>query len=236
MPQKKAALLFTKQPQISKAARNDPFLLVSWTDVDLLFSSMIADVAETLGGVPGVDIIIYTHDEEFPTDFLSTHARLDIRPQQGENFYESVQMGVENAFHEGYQRILAFLEPVPLISAQEVQRAFAQLTIEDDCIVYGPLNNADYYLVGMKHNHSVIFRDTIAREQSSNSSMMEQLCACEAMLIPLDELYVLDSGYALLRLREDVERRMSTTANFPRHTAEMFKLIQRKYKLKQTKR
>ena len=238
MQHNKAIVIFTKEPQLAPGNRSDPFSGVAWNDITLLFSSMLIDAVDTFTCVGGADIIVYSHGAEVIREGLvNFRGSSDIRKQQGQTFQENVYLGLESAFQEGYHRILAFLEVNPLFDAESAQRAFAQFNIEDDCLVYGPLDDGSCYMVGMKTNHSNVFQPFENGSPTDRFIWLKRLCACDGILFPMADMYAINNGHALLRLKKDLEQQLvrqtagqSPTA-YSHRTMEMFKILHKKYEI-----
>lgn len=232
----KAILVFTRPLQFFKESRNEPFSPVSWNDIEFLFSAIFTDFIENLISVAGTDVLVYSHDSESTKEVLSQlGGHIVLQHQQGHTFEESVYVGVENAFQENYHRILVLLETNPLVEAEMVYRAFTQLGIEDDCMLYGPLDDGNCYIVGMNANHSDIFQPSPDGSRSEHFSFLRQLCQRDVLLILLSKLYPMNSGQALLRLKKDLENKLGSTTKAARRTLEMFRILQKKYNLNQLK-
>lgn len=228
----KAILLFAREFSLLRSKKNDSFSTVAWDDIDVLHSSMAADMIETLSKIAHTQLIFYASRKNEAGEFASMfQLTVDERPQKGRTFEESVGLAINSAFQEGFDRVVSILEINPLLESEVVRGVFTHLGIEDECIVVGGLEKGGCYLIGMKSNYSEQFQ----RQKDDGpgwEELMNRLCSLNTMVVPAPPLYAITCSADLERLRGDVERRKDVAADFPRRTFETFRLLQRKYKAK----
>ena len=231
----KAVLVFSKPLSVARGNKQDPFSLVAWNDVDMLYSSMLADTVATLEKISGCDVFLYSPEKKKSPDVASMFSMgIEARPYAANRFDETVAAAIDSAFQEGHQRVIVLLEPQPLLQSDLVKTVFAQLGMEDDCMVVGCFEDGDCYLVGLKSNYASAFLPSTV-EKSPNTSLFQRLCNLDTMLAPLPTSYSVQSTLSLHRLRLDIEARTGSSGDFPHRTHESFKLLHRKYKIRYSK-
>ena len=77
--------------------------------------------------------------------------------QNGENLGIRMQNAFENAFNNGYEKVLIVGSDLFDLTPQHINTAFEKLNTND--LVMGPAEDGGYYLLGMKENHPAIFKN-----------------------------------------------------------------------------
>lgn len=230
-----AVILFSKAPVVHRVGKGDPFSGFPWTDFDSLFSAMFDDLIEQCSKLSSTDILVFRDQTEFSDDFLKHFVKsVSCFDVQGTTVAEQVHNAVEHAAGLGYGRVIVILENNPLIDASFLKRLFDQLQYEEDCVILGPSTEGNFYLVGMKNNQSPIFLFNDDWTAAAGG-ILKRACATDSLLFLSSQLYSLNSGINLHRLRNEIDDRAAHSSDFPHRTHATFSAFEKKYKIKKTK-
>lgn len=229
--QRNALLVFAKEPSIKRGNLNEPFVALTWEDLNQLFTALLADNIESAFQLGNTDILFYRNLSTIPDELL----RPFRKRVQSFHAYEArlavqIQHAIEHAFAQQYQRVIVVLENHPILQPAFLSRIYEQLDYEDDCVVVGPAEEGKCVFLGMKNDHSALFEsggyDPLARP----SALMQRLCGVNTMLFLARSSYVLDSDSNLSRLKRELDSGPKGVEGFPRRTYQVFKSLERKYR------
>ena len=233
MTRQNAIIVFSKPPYISRTDSSEPYASLPWDDLDALFSSFIVDILDHACSVPDADVLFYRNPSEPLDEYLyPLREKITFCDLQGETFAEQVYAAVEKTFADGYSRVIVLLDNHPTLSSKFFGRVFEQLKYEDDCVVVGPTVEGKCFLVGMKGNSSEVFHCTDEDPVTKPFVLLERLCRLEGVLFLTQQRYVLDSGFNLARLKDELVSPGVRAKEFPKRTYEIFKSFDKKYRLK----
>ncbi len=226
-----AILVFEKQPSIHRSHGAEPFAALPWDDLDALFTAFVADLLGNAAKVAKADVLFYRNPASAVDEYLyQLEDRITIRESNGPSFSSQVCHAAQDAFAGGYQRIVTVLDNQPTLSPRLFSRLFEQLKYEHECFVVGPTAEGKCYLIGMKADHSEIFSPTGADPLVSPHELLRRLCQIPGELFLSPLRYLLDTGYNLERLFQELEAMEARGTSFPLRTYEMFKKFDRKYR------
>ncbi|HYQ87299.1 MAG TPA: DUF2064 domain-containing protein [Bacteroidota bacterium] len=232
-----AILLFSKPPRITRSNQDEPYAALPWEDLDALFTALLGDVLEHACRLSDADILLYRHQADLSDDFLHPFGdRIKCSTLLNGSLTENVHHAVEAAFAGLYQRVVVLLENHPVLDTAFLAKIVQQLSYEDDCLVVGPALEGGCFLIGMKSNHSELFEKTDQDPLVKPNVLMKRLCGTDSILFLTQPTYLLDSGFSLARLKGDLDKTDGLSPGFPKRTYEMFKLIDKKYRLKKPAR
>lgn len=235
MRQTTAILLFLRPAQLARRRADEPYAALPWEDVDALFTAVLGDVIQNACQVPGADVILYRNPSELSDDFLAPFGqRVRCCDIGEESLSQEVCRAIDLTFAEHYHRVIAIIDNHPAYSPSLLRKMIDQLGCEDDCVVLNPTIEGRCSVVGMKLNHSWIFDAAEGDPLASPHLLMERLCKLNAVLIPAPPSYLLNTGTHLARLKSELEALPERTPDFPRRTFEIFKMLDKKYKLRRT--
>jgi hypothetical protein len=230
---KKALVLFTKVPELSRRTPEEPYSGLPWTDLDALYSAMFDDVLETALTLPSIDVFVLKNEQEFSNEFITRlNSRIQILEHGNTAIHEQVRFAFETLFSDKYEHIVLLLEPNPLMTKSDLRNVFDMLQYDDDCVVVGQNTDGKCFLLAMKSNHSDIFEipgdiDGVSIERC----FFEQICGYELMVFPLPMKYPLDTGTNLQRLKTELDE-LAGGNGFSHHTRTMFRAIDKKYRIR----
>ena len=228
-----ALLIFAHSPTINRGKIDGAFAMLPWEDLDALLTATIGDFVRNACGLVNVDILLYRNPQEISDDyFLPFQQRLQLFELTNAPLTEQIHAAVENTFQRGYQNVVTVLENNPLLSRTLLRRVFTQLGHEDDCIVVGPTFEGKCFLVGMKTNHSKIFESTEGDYLSKSMILIKNICSIETMLYLLNPINSIDTTDNLMLLMKNVDEHDKTHLEFPSKSYLVFKMLEKKYKLK----
>ncbi len=229
-----ALVIFSKPPELERREPTEPYAGLPWTDLDSLFFAMLDDLLETAVRLESVDIYILRFDHSFPDESISRFgARIQIIDLPRTTTNEAIQFSFETLFGKSYEYVLLLLEPHPLITLRDLQTALNMFQYDDDSAVIGQHQDGNFYLIGLKSNHSDLFisgEETRERPQF----LLARLCEREVMMFPMLPKYSLDSGASLHKLKYDLEE-IAGGNGFSKRTRTMFKILDKKYKVRRSR-
>ncbi|MBI5022318.1 MAG: hypothetical protein HZB59_12855 [Ignavibacteriales bacterium] len=232
MPQSNALIIFAVTNQIDRSNQADPLATLPWDDLDALYTAFLSDTLRVAIQLFDVDVLVYRNTKEISDDFfLSYKYRVKLFELDEEPMAEQVQQAVEDAFQVGYQRVTVLLENNPLITDKLLRLTFTQLGFEDDCIVYGPTDEDRCYLVGMKADHSSIFKIIESDPLKNRQTLLKAIMQNDVMVFPMVALNALDSGSGLLNLKKTLEEG-KLNGDTPSKTLSVYKMLEKKYRFR----
>ncbi len=232
-----ALLFFSRTPQISRGTVGEPFAALPWDELDALYAALLGDLVETAARLPDVNILLYRNQAEISDDYFnSVRNRIELRPALALPLAEQIQRAVSEAFAADYHRVIVIIENHPAVRAASLRHAIDQLGFEDDCAVVGPTEEGKCYLVGIKSDRSEIFDPAGGDPVDKPNLLMGRLCEADVHLFPIHPLYSLDSASNLARLRTDVEMMRDSNGSVLTRTREIFRVLDRKYRLRKSPR
>jgi len=228
-----ALLIFAQSPKIDRGKFDGTFATLPWEELDALFTATIGDFIKNACGMVNIDILLYRNSQELSDDFfLPFHQRIQLYELTTAPLADQIQIAIDNAFHQGYQNVVIVLDNNPLVSRASLRRVYTQLGYEDDCIVVGPTFEGKCYIVGMKMNHGKIFETTDGDPLSKSMVLMKHICSLDTMLFLLNPMNSIDTTDNLMLLMRDVEAFDKTNVEFPSKSHAVFKMLEKKYRLK----
>jgi uncharacterized protein len=123
-----------------------------------LYRCFLADVLETVGGLPAVDpVVAYTPPEAEAEFRRLTRDRFLLIPQAGLDLGARLENTFRTLFLRGYDRVAAVSTDSPDLPATHLQEAFDRL--REAPVVLGPCPDGGYYLIGLTRLVPDLFRD-----------------------------------------------------------------------------
>jgi hypothetical protein len=233
MTQRDALILFFRIPQIERGGPDNPFASVAWDDFNALYSAMFGDLFRISCQLPDVDILVYRNTEEISDDFfLPFRKKIRLFPLNESSISDQMQQALMDAFQNKYQKVVLFLDNNPLLSRAIIRKVFDQLGYEDDCIVVGPTFDGKCYLIGMKTYHDSILKSEEGDTLHKANILMKNICRTSAVIFPLEPVLSCDVSANLIELRRKMETMNKGSIEFPSKTHEIFRMFDKKYKLR----
>jgi hypothetical protein len=145
---------------------------------------------------------------------------------------DQMQQALMDAFQNKYQKVVLFLENNPLITRNRIRKVLNQLGFEDDCIVVGPTYDGKCYLLGMKSYHDSILRGEEGNPLQEANVLMKNICNISSFIFPLEPEYSYGVSVNLMDLRRRMEVLNKGSIEYPSRTHDIFKMFDKKYKLR----
>jgi hypothetical protein len=227
-----AILVFSKPAHISRTDSSEPYASLPWGAIDTLFSAFVVDVLNHASQVAGTDVIFYRNAGEPLDEFLyPLRDKVVFADLPGGTFAEQVRYAVEKAFADGYGRMIVVLDNHPTLPAKMFERIFAQLAYEEECVVVGPSREGKNFLIGLKAEYEGLFDTAGADPINRPNVLLERLCRLDALLFVTEQRYMIDSGYHIAKLREEVVLPDGAPSAAAR-TQEVFRILDKKYRIR----
>lgn len=228
-----ALILYAIIPQVDRSKTENPFASVAWEDFDQLYTAMFIDTLKNVCQLTETDIIVYRKPDQISEDlFIPFRNRIRLYDLNDNPLIEQIESALIDLFQGKYQKVVVLLNNNPLISRSLIKKTFSQLGYEDDCIIVGSTYDEKCYLIGMKMFHESIFKSNEPDLLKKSNSMLRKICQTSSMLFPLEPQYSWDVAENLLQLRKTIENLNKSDFEFPAKTYEVFKVLDKKYKLK----
>lgn len=207
MQHSKAVILYSCPPSIDRAKVNGVYASLSSADYEALFLAVFNDVVEKICQIPDTDVVVFRDQMEWSDDFLSCFMKnVKFGNVQGNTFAEQVQMSLEQTFNRGYSRVIVFFDIHPLIETKVIERVYAQLSFEDDCVVFGQYLNGKPFFLGFKQHPANLFENLDKEQLTEPSVILKRLCEYEIMVFPVQTLYPLDTSDNLRQLEHELQQ------------------------------
>ena len=233
MTHQNAIIVFSKAPHITRTGSSEPYASLPWDDIDRLFSAFLVDIIQSACRVTETDVLFYRDPAEPLDEFLyPLRDQIVFCELEGKKFGEQVHAAVEKTFASGYSRVVVVLDNHPTLSAKLFMRIFEQLKYEDECIVLGPTVEGKTFLIGMKANYSKMFDCVEIDPLERQFVLLERICQLEAVLFLIQQKYLLNSGFGIARLRDELETAEVQESGVADRTYEVFKSFDKKYRMK----
>ncbi len=232
-----AILIFSKPGQIDRRNQEEPYAALPWEDIDALFTAFLGDVIQNACQLPHVDVLLYRNSRELSDDFLAPfRQRVRCIETQEDSLSQEIYRAVDQAFLDHHNRVLVVIDNHPIYSPLLFKRMLDQLGGEDDCVVINPTIQGKCSIIGLKTNHCWLFDTADGDPLAKPQLLMERICRLNTLVLPAKTSYFLDSGTQLAKLKQDLEEFHDRSEDFPRRTYEIFKMLDKKYKLKKPAR
>jgi hypothetical protein len=233
MRSQNAIIICATVPQIDRSGSDNPFASVAWDDFNALYTAMFGDLLSISCQLPDVDVLVYRNTHEISDDFfLPFRQKIHLFPLNETPVSDQIQQALMDAFENKYQKVVIFLDNNPLLSRALMRKVFNQLGYEDDCIVVGPTYDGKCYLLGMKSYHDSILKSEGGDPLQKANILMKNICLTAAEIFPLEPVLAYDVSANLLDLRRKMEVLNKGSIEFPSRTHEIFKMFDKKYKLR----
>lgn len=233
MIQRDAIILFFRIPQVDRSGPNNPFASVAWDDFNALYSAMFGDLFKISCQFPDIDVLVYRDTNEISDDFFITYKhKIRLFPLGESPVNEQMQQALMDAFQNKYQKVVIFLDNNPLVSREMIRKVFNQLGYEDDCMVVGPTYDGKCYLLGLKSYHDSILKSEDGDPLCKPNTLMKNICNTSAVIFPLETAPSYDVSANLIELRRKIDVLNRGSIEYPSRTYEIFKMFDKKYKLR----
>jgi hypothetical protein len=230
-----AIIIGARSVKLDRSRPNEPYVSLPWEDLDALYGAMVADLLQHACHYGEASVHFYRNPAEFSNDFLAPfRSTVQCFDLFGDSPAELFHHAIDTAFAARYSRVVAVIDNHPLLNPRFFKRVFDLLTYEDDCIVVGPTAEGRCSFVGMKSNYSWIFErlEHLPDPITTPYAVLGRICETDALVFPTSTRYVLDSGFGLARLRSELETMSASAEDFPRRTQEIFRMFDKKYRVK----
>lgn len=226
-----AIMIISSSTYIDRTRLDDPLTALPWDDIDSIYTALLGDTIRIASQLPDMDLLVYRSEKEISDDyFLPYYQRIQLFDLTDAPLIEQIQQAVENAFANNYQRLVILFENNPLICTSVLEKIFAQLEYDDDCLVIGPTYEGKCFVVGMKSNHSKAFNASEGDPLKDHQILLKQLCNTQTIFFLLNPIHSLESGSNLIQLKKMIELQDKSGNDFPSKTFGIFKLLEKKYR------
>jgi len=228
-----AIMLLARLPELQRSVPDEPYASLPWEELDQLSVALLGDLAEVALGVPGADVIVCCREAEKSHD-LSQIFRDQIRTVFFPDAPVSATVAamLEYASDLQYQRIILVLNPAPRRTSAEFQNMFARLNGEDECIVLAATPDGYCSLLGLRSTHRSIFQAGEGNLFEKPDGLLAHLCDQSVVLCPAPPDTLLNSGYMIARLRDQVADAGDDLPGYPKRTAAVFRQLDKKYRVR----
>jgi len=111
--------------------------------------------------------------------------------QNGTDLGEKMKDAFQRSFDNGYEKVVGIGTDIPDLNAEIIENSFELLKNSDT--VFGPAEDGEYYLLGMKKLHSTIFDDKEWSTPTLLQKTIEDLQKLDISISKLIELNDIDT-------------------------------------------
>jgi len=123
--------------------------------------------------------------------------------QRGQDLGERMWNAFEQAFTDGYRRVVVIGTDHPTLPDSRIQEAFDTLDLPDR-VVIGPSEDGGYYLLGMNRPVPEVFADMTYSHPHVFKNTLRRAAATGAQPVVLSSFYDVDTPSALRRMLSDL--------------------------------
>lgn len=154
MQNKKALLLFTKNPELGKCKTR---LAKTIGDVKALeiYIKLLEHTREIVIPVDVDKFVFYSENIEREDDW--DNAVFQKRVQNGDDLGQKMQNAFRELFQLNYDSVCIIGSDCYELNSETINQSFIALESKD--VVIGPTNDGGYYLLGMKKLHAALFEN-----------------------------------------------------------------------------
>ncbi|WP_026976466.1 TIGR04282 family arsenosugar biosynthesis glycosyltransferase [Flavobacterium tegetincola] len=154
MQNKKALLLFTKNPELGKCKTR---LAKTIGDVKALeiYIKLLEHTREIVIPVDVDKFVFYSENIEREDDW--DNAVFQKRVQNGDDLGQKMQNAFRELFQLKYDSVCIIGSDCYELNSETINQSFIELESKD--VVIGPTNDGGYYLLGMKKLHAALFEN-----------------------------------------------------------------------------
>ncbi len=226
-----AIIVLAESLTLERIRADEPYASLPWEDVDAFSAACIEDLLEQGRAVPHADLVLM-HQAVRPSDeFLrSFQGRVHLMelPDRAKVTYPSF-IG-DFLASTGYTRVIIIFQVFPLLSSKLFSNTFSILGSEDDNVVLGQTPEGSCFYLGLRSPYPQFFSESSPDLLEKSSGILSMLCKENVILCPIDPVFSLKSGVDLYRLREMIEDIAPDDPLYPKNTAAVFRIFDKKYK------
>ena len=228
-----AIIILAKTPELQRSSPDEPYAALPWDDLDTLSAALIEDQIEQACQVQGAEVVLFFHTARPRDEFLRTfNDRVHYIELSEKNFPHRFSHLSEYLASQPYQRVIVVFENYPLLSAQMFIKSFEHLGSEEEKIVVGQSDDGRCCYVGLRTPYHSFFSEIGQELVDKPFGILSHACRQNAILCPTQPLLSLTSGFHLAALRQMIDGMEEGNPVFPGHTANVFKMFDKKYKLR----
>ncbi|WP_298754701.1 TIGR04282 family arsenosugar biosynthesis glycosyltransferase [uncultured Psychroserpens sp.] len=178
---KNALIVFTRNPELGKCKTRLAKTLGDQSALDI-YKYLLQHTANVAKGVQVDRYVFYSVDINY--DDIWSHNFFSKKLQKGENLGERMDNAFKELLDSGYEKLVIIGSDLLDLNETIIEEAFVKLNLHD--VVIGPAKDGGYYLLGMKTQHSKLFKnkdwgtetvrqDTLKDLQNSNVYLLKEL-------------------------------------------------------------
>ncbi|WP_452229726.1 MULTISPECIES: TIGR04282 family arsenosugar biosynthesis glycosyltransferase [unclassified Lacinutrix] len=181
MKNKNLIIVFTRNPELGKVKTR---LAKTIGDASALhiYSFLLEHTEKTIRNIDSDKAVYYS--EKVRDQDIWDNSAYQKHQQKGDDLGERMLHAFQNAFQNGYEKVLIVGSDLFDLKEKHIDEAFQKLEIRD--VVIGPAKDGGYYLLGMKTVHtevfdnkawgtSSVFKDTMKDLQKFKIHQLEKL-------------------------------------------------------------
>ncbi len=238
MQNDRALIVLSQQINLERGKGDEPYFTLSWEDIDMLYYSMLNDMFDVFSGLQHVDLFLSGKSEDYQgCSLLSSNRKITLLDISVPSMNDHIATSLDAVFEQGYRKIILLSHYYPMYTIKFIENVFAQLSCEDDCLVYGASRSGNCYLFALKTNYSDWFRNNakennlsqLKKSYLSTDYLLKKASASDMIIFPLSTLKSVENNYDIVNLKIEIEHSMNLNSQFAKHTYEAFKHIEKKY-------
>ena len=171
--------------------------------VSSLYYNFLLDKIEQVKNLKAQAFIAYTPEAELPFFRTISPAGFNLIKQTGADLGERLANILTSLFRRDFKKVLILDSDTPNLPVKYIRRGLDRLDKND--VVLGPCEDGGYYLIGLKEDHPVLFKDIPWSTSRVTEFTLEKAKKEGLKVSLLEKWYDVDTINDLLRLRCDLD-------------------------------
>lgn len=222
--------LFTKEFSIKRNIPNHPYAGLTWEDTEVLFSSILLDMINSLSELNNCDIFLFMKNSDLKKDFIdkiSDRAYLIETDKQYEK--HKLRFAMNHIARNGYARNIFLFNYFPIFDLSFFKNVFLWLADEQEYLFISPLKDMSLGMLAMCGIHQSIIDDLTDDGILNIEVVMSKLVNKDLYLLQTGTLPSLIDLYDLLLLKDKFDEMIKERLVFPKFTYEALRQFTKKY-------
>lgn len=182
--------------------------LLSEGDAARLYAAFVKDIVAKATSLKGIKVLGYVSGTLGEGGELETHLSaqaLTWREQRGVDLGERMMNAFQDAFREGFQRVVIIGTDSPDLPISYVADAFETLSHPRNALCIGAAEDGGYYLLGMNRFFPEAFQNVPYSSPDTYRATLRQIAALPTRVFTLRRWYDVDAPSDLLRLSQSLQ-------------------------------
>lgn len=222
--------LFTKEFYIKRNIPSDPYAGLTWEDTEMLFSSILLDMVNSLSELNNCDIMLFMNNSDLKKDIfdkIKEKAFVIDTDEQYEN--DKLKFALQYIARNGYERNIFLFNYFPVYDLSYIKNIFLWLADEQDYVFVASLKDMSLGMLAMRNIQQSIINDLTYDKILDVEKVISSLVSQDLYLIQTGTLPSLIDLNDLALLKNKLDEMIKEKIVFPKFTYETLKQLTKKY-------